>query len=884
MVLSLLCAAAALASYPSAHSGIAEDRPAPELVTVALDHGGDLALRDKLLRAFSIWHDAGEFLVGEIPAARIAGLTGRGIGVELLGAIGTDEELFAVDLAHPEAVAELGAARFLYAGERVAIAAVREFPEDQEHAIGRRHTCHSGHAWFARKGVRPAPPLCHQNVPWTSGNQALGSADPRIQALVNQVVIANLQSGVNGLAAITPNRDSAVAANIDQGRNYIAGRLTSFGYAQPAFQQFSTQHGDNVILEIPGTVNPSKKVVLGGHYDSRNYNGGTSAVAPGADDNASGSSALIEIARILRNAGPFENTIRIIWFAGEEYGLLGSDFNAQQSQSQGEQIIAMLCTDMNAYRQNGDARDVDFTTNSTSASLTAFCRQISPLYVPSWADQAGTLSGGSSDHASYNSHGFPAAFFFEDLSAYSPFIHTSSDNVALSCTDFDLSKMITQGVLACAATLAEPVDLSITHSELPDTQDATGPYTVAAQVTSLIATNVVSSTVWYSIDAGQNWSSLAMSSSGGGNWSAAIGSQGSPVTIRYYIEATDDQGNREVLPDGADLGGTTFDFFVGTKVTFYATSFEEATDNGWTHAQVATQDDWQRGTPNGESTDPSSAFSGTRVWGNDLGAGSFNGAYTDNVNNWLRSPALDCSGHANVTLEFQRWLGVESGQFDDAQVKVNGTIVWSNPASTDLIDSSWVPMSLDISALAAGNPSVQIEFRMISDGGVTFGGWTLDDFQLVELGPGGGGCPQPTIYCTAKVNSQFCLPQIASAGQASASSPTSFDITCTEVINKKFGLLFYGTNGAFGAPFQGGFLCVKAPTTRTNTQNSNGSATGSDCTGTFAYDFNARIQGGQDPDLVIGEIVNAQYWYRDPNDPAGFTTGLSDAIEFEICP
>jgi hypothetical protein len=170
-----------------------------------------------------------------------------------------------------------------------------------------------------------------------------------------------------------------------------------------------------------------------------------------------------------------------------------------------------------------------------------------------------------------------------------------------------------------------------------------------------------------------------------------------------------------------------------------------------------------------------------------------------------------------------------------------------------------------------------------SDASVTFGGWTIDDFELVELGPGTTGCPSPATYCTAKPNSQACTPVIGSSGQPSVSSAAPFDITASQVINKKSGLLFYGSQ-ASGTAFQGGHLCVKLPITRTTVQSSGGSATGADCTGTFTYDFNARIQSGIDPALIQGANVFAQYWYRDPQDPTGFGTGLSDGLSFQICP
>jgi len=137
----------------------------------------------------------------------------------------------------------------------------------------------------------------------------------------------------------------------------------------------------------------------------------------------------------------------------------------------------------------------------------------------------------------------------------------------------------------------------------------------------------------------------------------------------------------------------------------------------------------------------------------------------------------------------------------------------------------------------------------------------------------------PTVYCASELNSLGCTPSIAGVGTPSATLGSPFDVRATSVLNQKSGLCFYGFKPR-QTPFQGGHMCVVAPTIRTAIQNSGGSATGSDCTGVFALDFNARIQSGVDPLLVTGEEVFAQYWSRDPQDAS--TTNLTDALAFYI--
>ena len=144
-----------------------------------------------------------------------------------------------------------------------------------------------------------------------------------------------------------------------------------------------------------------------------------------------------------------------------------------------------------------------------------------------------------------------------------------------------------------------------------------------------------------------------------------------------------------------------------------------------------------------------------------------------------------------------------------------------------------------------------------------------------------GSCPAPSVYCTAKINSLACVPAIGSSGTASASSASPFLITATNVLNNRSGLLFYGFTAGI-APFQGGTLCITPPTVRTQLQVSGGSPSGDDCTGSYSYDMNARIQSGADAKLVQGAVVYCEYWSRDPASPS--TTGLTNGLCFTICP
>lgn len=873
----LLALLAALGGPLAPQDGPPQDGPggAPpraEAPLVAVHHRSDLALRDRLLARAEVWLDAGDFLVGRFPRPLVDALRGRGLAVETLPELGAGEELYLLVTADPKPDPEfdarlraLGARALLVAGRQALIAAPK----------GAHARLHGLAPAAMHCGVLPVParPIAPPR-PFTAGPSggalALAGPDARVQAIVDAVDVTRVEATVQSLSAIFSRRANTSGAIT--ARDQIVAELQSLGFS-PTLQPIGSGFSENVIAEVPGTADPGRIVVIGAHYDSIN-GAGAGLAAPGADDNASGTAGVLEAARVFSTAGPFKYTLRFITFSGEEFGLVGSGVAASQSAAAGEDVIAMLNMDMNAYRAPGDVRDVDFATNNTSASLTNFCDQVGALYVPGWASTSGVLTAGSSDHASYNAQGFPAAFFFEDLSQFYPGIHTSSDAYPTSTNDFQLSEMILKGVVASAAVLAEPLDLAITHTPLQDTQSL-GPYPVVAQVTSLVGSNVVGVDLTWRVQGGV-WQTVPMVLSGS-DWSASIPGQGSPVTIEYYLTAYDDQSGSETLPAGADLGAAPFAFFVGVRTVHYATGFEGAGDGGWTHGLVATQDDWQRGAPQGKAGDPSSAYEGTAVWGNDLGPSGWNGEYQPNVENWLRSPVIDLSAAPNVHLQFRRWLTVEDALYDQAQVRVNGQVVWQNEAGTPgddqhhTLDSEWKAQSLDISALAAGHPSVQIEFRLISDGGLQFGGWNLDDLALVSLEP--VSCPPPIAFCTTSPNSAGPGARMGWSGEPSIAA-NSFWLTVTAAAPGQNGIFYYGPNQV-QTPFGNGVRCVGGGVVRLPVIQTDAFGDAQ-----LHLDFTTLPPGGA---ITPNSTWNFQFWYRDPPG-GGATFNLSDGLSVTFCP
>ena len=123
---------------------------------------------------------------------------------------------------------------------------------------------------------------------------------------------------------------------------YLADTYKSFGY-QPQMQWFSRTEAAggetaNVVATLQGTVNPELVYVVSSHYDSV-------AIGPGADDDSSGTAALLETARLL-SRHPQPATIVFASFTGEEAGLLGSREFVRRAVEDKSKIVGALNNDM----------------------------------------------------------------------------------------------------------------------------------------------------------------------------------------------------------------------------------------------------------------------------------------------------------------------------------------------------------------------------------------------------------------------------------------------------------------------------------------------------------------------------------------------------------
>mgnify|MGYP002399024661 CR=1 FL=1 len=240
-------------------------------------------------------------------------------------------------------------------------------------------------------------------------------------SLADYVVQDSLYSYVHRLEEFKTRY--AYGDSIGAARDWIYQKFLSFGYSEVRLDTFPANgtYLNNVFCIKPGINEPDKVIVVGGHYDSISDRALT--LAPGADDNASGVSGVLELARVMKDVA-FDKTIIFIAFNGEEVGLLGSYYFAQGLYNMGIDVEFMLNLDMISY--NPDTIDDLSLYSGPFRGYADLCAaaagRVAPSLVPIYA---GTSQG--SDHVPFVNHGYDVTFVIERNYQANPTYHQTSD-------------------------------------------------------------------------------------------------------------------------------------------------------------------------------------------------------------------------------------------------------------------------------------------------------------------------------------------------------------------------------------------------------------------------------------------------------------------------
>ncbi len=278
---------------------------------------------------------------------------------------------------------------------------------------------------------------------------------------------------------------------------------------------------------------------------------------------------------------------------------------------------------------------------------------------------------------------------------------------------------------------------SVTHTPLLDTTIRYTPRLVNATAAAVSSGSITEVRLVYAVNGGLPQTRVMAATGAGNGYRGMLPGIGSGA-IAYHVEATHSSSTVVRTPASGEISYAVTVPPSGSFTAFWTERFDTGAA-GWTHARTSGTgtDDWQLGAPNGKTStvtgvtwiDPASAVSGTSVYGTDLGAGTSNGRYPNNINYYLRSPVINCSGRTGVYVRFKRWLSVETGQYDQATFSVNGTPVWANSTTAHHLDTSWQTVEYAL-PMADNNASVQLEWRLAADASLNLGGWQLDDVEV----------------------------------------------------------------------------------------------------------------------------------------------------------
>lgn len=274
----------------------------------------------------------------------------------------------------------------------------------------------------------PAPPAGVTSAPAQAESGSPPERSERAAALIERVSAENLSADVELLAAI-PTRHvnsptvAEAAVAIHDGFQSAGGRLRveydPFPLAYNGLQ--TTQR--NIVATLPGSDPSAGIVVVGAHYDSRTVDlTDAASPAPGADDNATGVAALLEMARLLAEMTP-RATIVFVAFSAEEVGVVGSTHYVEAALERGDDIRAMFALDIvgNAAGEAGEGAIRAFSAppgDSSSRQLARYVDLQAQAYFSGFEVQVQpTLDrpGRYSDHKPFSDAGIPAMRLIEPV-------------------------------------------------------------------------------------------------------------------------------------------------------------------------------------------------------------------------------------------------------------------------------------------------------------------------------------------------------------------------------------------------------------------------------------------------------------------------------------
>lgn len=282
-------------------------------------------------------------------------------------------------------------------------------------------------------------PAKKQSAKFILNKRAIKSAQPQsssyeikhqdeVNAALEKVHSENIRSTLTHLTSFH-NRSATKDTGVDAAnwlKKSFEDMAAASGRTDTAtfFVKTGSYYKQPSLVTVIGKDIKAPAVVIGAHMDTLDGR------MPGAGDDGSGSSSIMEMARVLLSSQTtFKRPIYIIWYAAEERGLVGSQYVVEHFMDKSIPVKAAIQFDMTGYRVQAEDPTMWVFTDYTDKKLSNFVADLISTYVqvPVAYSECGY---GCSDHASWDEVGIPAAFPCEsNFEDHNPYIHSAMDTM-----------------------------------------------------------------------------------------------------------------------------------------------------------------------------------------------------------------------------------------------------------------------------------------------------------------------------------------------------------------------------------------------------------------------------------------------------------------------
>jgi aminopeptidase YwaD len=299
--------------------------------------------------------------------------------------------------------------------------------------------------------------------------------DSKIDSMKNLITIQSISKTVKELSGDTITTIGGSPYRIisrywgsqsnPKAAQYIYEKFQSYGVSV-RYQNINSSCV-NVIGKITGTTYPDQYYIICGHYDNFRLDPVPSPLdtIPGADDNVSSISGVLESAKLLANY-PLKYSVLFIAFDEEERGLIGSFAYADSAIRQGMNIKGVINLEVLGYDSDNDGKFM-VITNANSEGLANSLLNATDIYQVG-LQGVKNFNGGYSDHYSFWYKGFKAITHAQSDSNFTPYEHTRFDTYDKFNQVYFL-KMVKAAFVTLASLASDPTNIGIINisNEIP---------------------------------------------------------------------------------------------------------------------------------------------------------------------------------------------------------------------------------------------------------------------------------------------------------------------------------------------------------------------------------------------------------------------------------